>query len=591
VGKVVIAPEARQPDSITTILEEMKTEEANNAGLAAAGVEYATAIPVAVTNLKEPQKGLKRMGPPSTIVLPTANKKGQQPGVAQQANVVPQQLQNRNIIIASGGAIPQGAIPVQISGLNVNALPMSAVKSIPLPINLSTLTPTAAPAAVMTSAAPQMSAKKSKAENRSASAASIIQRVTNNNSLKSGAGVNKQGGGLRPSIGAAGNNKTCNWQFENGEICGKTFSKSYNLVVHMRMHEDVRPFKCNMCEQTFRQKAHLQRHETTHGIGVKVSRAAASGGGGSAKRSKKRRSSRGSASSATLAMPTISQLITSQPQTQTVTITPQLQERLARVSQQFGTAVKTDAEIVAAAAAVEEDQAHQAAAAAQHQEIIDDEEDLLVNDSFKRRHSDPSAGGAAVAEPAELKDGEAFLAAATGDSNGAKAVAAGREVAVKLKRVDESGNVLMEVDQVKDEDIIENLSGGEGPEGPRAAVVAANDSLAAAVSEAVEGTELAQEADAAGAAAVVTTTADGQTIVLSNLDEHKNLLSALLTGGPSDPEAAGATVATQNESELASAEGELGQHEASPPVAAPASEDVEMVEAQPVSADDAAAQS
>jgi len=29
---------------------------------------------------------------------------------------------------------------------------------------------------------------------------------------------------------AVGNNKTCNWVFENGEICGKTFSKSYNLV-------------------------------------------------------------------------------------------------------------------------------------------------------------------------------------------------------------------------------------------------------------------------------------------------------------------------------------------------------------------------
>ena len=55
-----------------------------------------------------------------------------------------------------------------------------------------------------------------------------------------------------------GNNKTCNWVFENGEVCGKTFSKSYNLVVHMRMHEDVRPFCCSLCDQTFRQKAHLQ---------------------------------------------------------------------------------------------------------------------------------------------------------------------------------------------------------------------------------------------------------------------------------------------------------------------------------------------
>ena len=71
------------------------------------------------------------------------------------------------------------------------------------------------------------------------------------------------------SILGTGNNKTCNWVFENGEVCGKTFSKSYNLVVHMRMHEDVRPFHCSLCDQTFRQKAHLQRHETTHGIGVK----------------------------------------------------------------------------------------------------------------------------------------------------------------------------------------------------------------------------------------------------------------------------------------------------------------------------------
>ena len=74
------------------------------------------------------------------------------------------------------------------------------------------------------------------------------------------------------SLLGTGNNKRCNWVFENGEVCGKTFSKSYNLVVHMRMHEDVRPFHCSLCDQTFRQKAHLQRHETTHGIGVKVRR-------------------------------------------------------------------------------------------------------------------------------------------------------------------------------------------------------------------------------------------------------------------------------------------------------------------------------
>ncbi len=142
-----------------------------------------------------------------------------------------------------------------------------------------------------------------------AAAAANVVRVTNNNAVAasplrtSGSALSKGGGGgsgggvgghLKtggsPSVG--GNNKTCNWQFENGEICGKTFSKSYNLVVHMRMHEDVRPFQCSLCDQTFRQKAHLQRHETTHGIGAKVTRAPGSagaiGGGASSKRRRKR---------------------------------------------------------------------------------------------------------------------------------------------------------------------------------------------------------------------------------------------------------------------------------------------------------------
>jgi len=61
-------------------------------------------------------------------------------------------------------------------------------------------------------------------------------------------------------------NKTCLWKFENGQVCGKVFTKTYNLTVHMRMHQDIRPFPCTVCEQTFRQKAHLQRHEATHGI-------------------------------------------------------------------------------------------------------------------------------------------------------------------------------------------------------------------------------------------------------------------------------------------------------------------------------------
>jgi hypothetical protein len=69
-----------------------------------------------------------------------------------------------------------------------------------------------------------------------------------------------------PSAVKSVDNKTCRWKFENGQICGKVFTKTYNLTVHMRMHQDIRPFPCTICEQTFRQKAHLQRHEATHGI-------------------------------------------------------------------------------------------------------------------------------------------------------------------------------------------------------------------------------------------------------------------------------------------------------------------------------------
>ena len=77
--------------------------------------------------------------------------------------------------------------------------------------------------------------------------------------------VNNSNANTSPQSKSA-DNKTCRWKFENGQICGKVFTKTYNLTVHMRMHQDIRPFPCTICEQTFRQKAHLQRHEATHGI-------------------------------------------------------------------------------------------------------------------------------------------------------------------------------------------------------------------------------------------------------------------------------------------------------------------------------------
>ena len=317
VGKVVIQEARNMGDPITSILEEMKTGHSadETVTLNTGGMEYATAIPVAVQSLaSDPKKTtIKRVAAPTSTVFLPGNKT------------------SRNIIFA-GNTLPQGAIPIQINGLN--AIPLSAVKS--LPISISNLTNAGVPTVV--------SAKRTKVEIIPANAKTIttslpmVTKVTNNNTggaTVSTAQVQKQAPmhnnqrqqqNTQQINRPMGNNKTCNWVFENGEICGKTFAKSYNLVVHMRMHEDVRPFGCSFCDQTFRQKAHLQRHETTHGVGVKVNR-----GSSSAQRRKRKRSARSSGGSQ--GQTTTVVMTTATPNT----MSANLQQRLARVSEQFGT--------------------------------------------------------------------------------------------------------------------------------------------------------------------------------------------------------------------------------------------------------------
>ena len=310
VGKVVIQEARNMGDPITSILEEMKTGSTDETvTLNTGGMEYATAIPVAVTPLaSDPKKTtIKRVAAPTSTVFLPGNKT------------------SRNIIFA-GNTLPQGAIPIQINGLN--AIPLSAVKS--LPISISNITTAGVPTVV--------SAKRTKVEIIPANAKTItsslpvVTKVTNNNSgaTVSTAQVQQKPINRQPPSTQmnrpVGNNKTCNWVFENGEICGKTFAKSYNLVVHMRMHEDVRPFGCSFCDQTFRQKAHLQRHETTHGVGVKVNR-----GSSSAQRRKRKRSARSSGGSQ--GQTTTVVMTTATP----TTMSANLQQRLARVSEQFGT--------------------------------------------------------------------------------------------------------------------------------------------------------------------------------------------------------------------------------------------------------------
>ena len=217
VGKVVI--QDSKPvgtDSISEILEGMKQDDGtSHVNVNAEGMaEYTTAIPVAVTSLaSDPKKTtIKRVAAPaSTVFLPQSgsNSNG-----------------NKSRIIFAGNTLPQGAIPIQINGLN--AIPITAaVKS--LPFTLNTLTNTSPNNTTVISPTPAHNASPIK------KVAKPIQKTTPNKINNNGGG----GGNSYPKIQstnlaninkAIGNNKTCNWVFENGEVCGKTFSKSYNLV-------------------------------------------------------------------------------------------------------------------------------------------------------------------------------------------------------------------------------------------------------------------------------------------------------------------------------------------------------------------------
>ena len=307
-------------DTIISILEEMKQEDivtsaVNEANVAAGMNEYTTAIPVAVTS--DPKRTtIKRVAgaQTSTVYLPNNAGNGSSGSAVSGNNTAKPRL------IFAGNTIPPGAIPIQINGLN--AIPITAVKSIPLSTVISPSTASISGNSVTT---PSQS-KKTSSTTKATKSSAMVTKVSNNNG-----GFHKiQSNNLANINKAIGNNKTCNWVFENGEVCGKTFSKSYNLVVHMRMHEDVRPFGCSLCDQTFRQKAHLQRHETTHGIGVKISNRTSSSTNASAgmPRRKRKRSTRGSTG-------TLTPLATTTSPNQAAAISANLQERLARVSEQF----------------------------------------------------------------------------------------------------------------------------------------------------------------------------------------------------------------------------------------------------------------
>lgn len=46
--------------------------------------------------------------------------------------------------------------------------------------------------------------------------------------------------------------------------CNKVFNKTWNLVDHLRMHEGIKPYQCEICSKLFTQKGNLKKHLKQH---------------------------------------------------------------------------------------------------------------------------------------------------------------------------------------------------------------------------------------------------------------------------------------------------------------------------------------
>ena len=46
--------------------------------------------------------------------------------------------------------------------------------------------------------------------------------------------------------------------------CGKAFKRNFDLTVHLRIHNGIKPYKCKICQKTFSLSSTLAKHKRYH---------------------------------------------------------------------------------------------------------------------------------------------------------------------------------------------------------------------------------------------------------------------------------------------------------------------------------------
>jgi KRAB domain-containing zinc finger protein len=48
------------------------------------------------------------------------------------------------------------------------------------------------------------------------------------------------------------------------EDCGRFFSDKGNLIIHLRIHNEIKPYRCDICSKEFRILGNYNDHKRRH---------------------------------------------------------------------------------------------------------------------------------------------------------------------------------------------------------------------------------------------------------------------------------------------------------------------------------------